>query len=109
MTCESEQETLCEVVDDTEKVDPESWIAVRTTTHTPVSELTESTRSGADAGIQDVPSGAGFFVKTRTVFTWSATGGTKVKITTEVEWTKVSRLLGCQEGRAPLNLARNAG
>lgn len=65
---------------------------MRTTTHTPVSGF-ERGEWGTNLmlQVQDVPSGSGFFVKTRTVFTWSATGGTKVKITTEVEWTKVRR------------------
>ncbi|CEQ41549.1 SPOSA6832_03306, partial [Sporobolomyces salmonicolor] len=56
-----------------EKVDSESYISNVTTTKTP-----------------DVPSGDNFSVVTRTVFTWAEGGGCRVRVTTEVEWTKVS-------------------
>lgn len=44
-------------------------------------------------GAQDVPSGNDFATVTRSVFTWAAGGGCHVRVTTEVEWTKVNRLL----------------
>ncbi|BGP17824.1 hypothetical protein JCM10213v2_005866 [Rhodosporidiobolus nylandii] len=70
------KQTHCNIHDENEKLDPESWIANKTTTRTP-----------------DVPSGDGFSVVTRTVFTWAEGGGTRVRVTTEVEWTKPNRFL----------------
>ena len=51
--------------------------------------------SRADCGphLQDVPSGNDFTTVTRSVFTWAAGGGCHVRVTTEVEWTKVNRFL----------------
>lgn len=57
-------------------MDPQGYISDVTTTHTP-----------------DVPSGSSFAVKTRTVFTWSKSGGTRMRVTTVVEWSKVNRFL----------------
>ncbi|GAA5939686.1 hypothetical protein JCM1841_001151 [Sporobolomyces salmonicolor] len=70
------KETHCIIHDKNEKVDSESYISNVTTTKTP-----------------DVPSGDNFSVVTRTVFTWAEGGGCRVRVTTEVEWTKVNRLL----------------
>lgn len=42
---------------------------------------------------------------TRTVITWSAGGGAHVKVTTEVTWTKVNRML---KGASPFSLAPSA-
>ncbi|GAA5882760.1 hypothetical protein JCM1840_002596 [Sporobolomyces johnsonii] len=70
------KETHCIIHDKNEKVDPESYISNVTTTKTP-----------------DVPSGDNFSVVTRSVFTWAEGGGCRVRVTTEVEWTKVNRML----------------
>lgn len=40
-----------------------------------------------------MPSGNDFTTVTRSVFTWAAGGGCHVRVTTEVEWTKVNRFL----------------
>ncbi|GAA5852369.1 hypothetical protein JCM8547_006757 [Rhodosporidiobolus lusitaniae] len=70
------KQTHCNIHDDNEKIDEESWISNLTRTRTP-----------------DVPSGDGFSVVTRTTFTWAEGGNTRVRVTTEVEWTKVNRIL----------------
>ncbi|ORY74070.1 hypothetical protein BCR35DRAFT_306864 [Leucosporidium creatinivorum] len=70
------KQTKCLIADENEKVDPETYISNETITRTP-----------------DVPSGNDFSVKTKSVFTWSAQGGCHVKVTTEVAWTKVNRML----------------
>ncbi|KAM0750913.1 hypothetical protein T439DRAFT_325962 [Meredithblackwellia eburnea MCA 4105] len=70
------KETQVNIHDKTEKDDPESFYNVVTETHTP-----------------DVPSGSQFYVMTRTVLTWSDGGGCHAKVTTEVTWTKVNRIL----------------
>lgn len=54
-------------------MDPETCISNVTVTKTP-----------------DVPSGDNFSTVTRSTFTWAEGGGTRVRVTTEVEWTKVS-------------------
>ncbi|GAA6003637.1 hypothetical protein JCM10207_003521 [Rhodosporidiobolus poonsookiae] len=70
------KQTHCNIHDENEKLDEESYISNLTRTRTP-----------------DVPSGDGFSVVTRTTFTWAEGGGCHVRVTTEVEWTKVNRLL----------------
>ncbi|GJN90394.1 hypothetical protein Rhopal_003405-T1 [Rhodotorula paludigena] len=70
------KQTHCNIVDENERVDEDSYISTVTTTKTP-----------------DVPSGDNFSTVTRTVFTWAEGGGCRVRVTTEVEWTKVNRLL----------------
>ncbi|KAK4702025.1 hypothetical protein P7C70_g4198, partial [Phenoliferia sp. Uapishka_3] len=70
------KETLVKLEDKNEKSDPELYYTTVTESHTP-----------------DVPSGSNFHVMTRTVITWSAGGGAHVRVTTEVEWTKVNRIL----------------
>ncbi|GAA6035703.1 hypothetical protein JCM8097_004979 [Rhodosporidiobolus ruineniae] len=70
------KQTTCNIHDENEKIDEESWISNLTRTRTP-----------------DVPSGNDFSVVTRTVFTWAPGGATRVRVTTEVEWTKVNRFL----------------
>ncbi|KAK4050305.1 hypothetical protein OIV83_003626 [Microbotryomycetes sp. JL201] len=82
------KQTHCIVHDEEEVFDPETSIADVTTTRTP-----------------DVPSGNDFATMTKTVFTWSETGGTRVHVTSDVEWTKVNRMLkgiierSCIEGQ----------
>ncbi|KAM0786376.1 hypothetical protein ACM66B_001844 [Microbotryomycetes sp. NB124-2] len=82
------KQTHCIVSDKEEQFDPEANIVDVTTTKTP-----------------DVPSGNDFATMTKTVFTWSETGGTRVHVTSEVEWTKVNRMLkgiierSCIEGQ----------
>ncbi|KAK4052009.1 hypothetical protein OIO90_004539 [Microbotryomycetes sp. JL221] len=82
------KQTHCFVEDDEELVEPEQAIVDVTTTKTP-----------------DVPSGHDFSTMTKTVFTWSQTGGTRVHVTSDVEWTKVNRMLkgiierSCIEGQ----------
>lgn len=66
------KQTKCLISDENEHIEPEEYIANETTTRTP-----------------DVPSGNDFSVKTKSVFTWSELGGCRVKVTTEVAWTKV--------------------
>ncbi|BGP41576.1 hypothetical protein JCM10449v2_005567 [Rhodotorula kratochvilovae] len=70
------KQTHCFIHDLNEHVDEETYIANLTTTKTP-----------------DVPSGDNFSTVTRTVFTWAQGGGCHVRVTTEVAWTKVNRLL----------------
>ncbi|GAA5833032.1 hypothetical protein JCM11251_006485 [Rhodosporidiobolus azoricus] len=70
------KQTHCNIHDVNEKLDEESWISNLTTTKTP-----------------DVPSGNDFSTVTRTVLTWAEGGGCRVRVTTEVEWTKVNRWL----------------
>lgn len=70
------KQTKCYITDENEKLDPETYFANETTTRTP-----------------DVPAGHDFSVKTKSVFTWSELGGTRVRVTTEVEWTKTNRML----------------
>ncbi|GAA6049125.1 hypothetical protein JCM3770_003898 [Rhodotorula araucariae] len=70
------KQTHCNIHDLNEYVDEEAYISNLTTTKTP-----------------DVPSGDNFATVTRTVFTWAPGGGCHVRVTTEVEWTKVNRLL----------------
>ncbi|SCZ87648.1 BZ3500_MvSof-1268-A1-R1_Chr2-2g05114 [Microbotryum saponariae] len=70
------KQTHCNIKDENEKVDPEKYISNITTTQTP-----------------DVPAGKDFSVRTKTVTTWSDEGGARVRVTTEVEWTKTNRML----------------
>ncbi|SCV70451.1 BQ2448_1845 [Microbotryum intermedium] len=70
------KQTHCNIHDKNEKVDPETYISNVTTTRTP-----------------DVPAGKDFSVRTKTVMTWSDEGGARVRVTTEVEWTKTNRML----------------
>ncbi|GAA5894229.1 hypothetical protein JCM6882_007607 [Rhodosporidiobolus microsporus] len=70
------KQTHCNIHDENEKLDEESYISNLTTTKTP-----------------DVPSGNDFSTVTRTVLTWAEGGGCRVRVTTEVEWTKVNRWL----------------
>ncbi|KAI5478913.1 gram domain protein [Pseudohyphozyma bogoriensis] len=67
---------LCNIKDVIEHQDPEKYYSLFSTTSTP-----------------NVPSGNGFIVKTRTVITWSNVGGARMRVTTEVEWSKVNRML----------------
>ncbi|GAA5992504.1 hypothetical protein JCM11641_001915 [Rhodosporidiobolus odoratus] len=70
------KQTHCHIHDENEKLDSDACVVNLTRTKTP-----------------DVPSGDGFSVVTRTVFTWAEGGGCRVRVTTEVEWTKVNRFL----------------
>ena len=70
------KQTHCEISDEIVEEDPEKFFVDDTTTRT-----------------EDVPSGKDFSVKTRTVMEWSEEGGTHIKVTTEVAWTKVNRFL----------------
>jgi len=70
------KQTHCNIHDKNDKMDPETCISNVTVTKTP-----------------DVPSGDNFSTVTRSTFTWAAGGGTHVRVTTEVEWTKVNRML----------------
>ncbi|GAA5990217.1 hypothetical protein JCM10908_005878 [Rhodotorula pacifica] len=70
------KQTHCLIHDINEHFDEEGYFSVQTTTKTP-----------------DVPSGNDFATVTRSVFTWAAGGGCHVRVTTEVEWTKVNRFL----------------
>ncbi|GAA5933361.1 GRAM and VASt domain-containing protein [Sporobolomyces koalae] len=70
------KQTHCHIHDQNDKMDPETCISNLTTTKTP-----------------DVPSGDNFATVTRSTFTWAQGGGTHVRVTTEVEWTKVNRML----------------
>lgn len=70
------KQTHCLIHDVNEHFDEEGYFSVKTTTKTP-----------------DVPSGNDFTTVTRSVFTWAAGGGCHVRVTTEVEWTKVNRFL----------------
>ncbi|GAA5874735.1 hypothetical protein JCM3774_004795 [Rhodotorula dairenensis] len=70
------KQTHCFIHDLNEHFDEEGYFSVKTTTKTP-----------------DVPSGNDFATVTRSVFTWAAGGGCHVRVTTEVEWTKVNRFL----------------
>ncbi|GAA5895314.1 GRAM and VASt domain-containing protein [Sporobolomyces salmoneus] len=70
------KQTHCIIHDKNDQMDPETCISNLTTTKTP-----------------DVPSGDNFSTVTRSTFTWAEGGGTHVRVTTEVEWTKVNRML----------------
>ncbi|GAA5841865.1 hypothetical protein JCM9279_003136 [Rhodotorula babjevae] len=70
------KQTHCLIHDLNEQRDDDSVIVNLTSTKTP-----------------DVPSGDNFATMTRTAFTWAEGGGCRVRVTTEVEWTKVNRLL----------------
>ncbi|GAA6017417.1 hypothetical protein JCM11491_006651 [Sporobolomyces phaffii] len=70
------KQTHCHIHDKNDQMDPETAISNVTVTKTP-----------------DVPSGDNFSTVTRSTFTWAEGGGTHVRVTTEVEWTKVNRML----------------
>ncbi|GAA5960772.1 hypothetical protein JCM3765_000811 [Sporobolomyces pararoseus] len=70
------KQTHCIIHDKNDRMDPETCISNVTVTKTP-----------------DVPSGDNFSTVTRSTFTWAKGGGTRVRVTTEVEWTKVNRML----------------
>ncbi|BGP01517.1 hypothetical protein RTG_02692 [Rhodotorula toruloides ATCC 204091] len=70
------KQTHCAITDTNEKLDEDSYFSNLTVTKTP-----------------DVPSGNDFSTVTRTVFTWAEGGCCRVRVTTEVEWTKVNRFL----------------
>ncbi|GAA6062067.1 hypothetical protein JCM10212_003565 [Sporobolomyces blumeae] len=70
------KQTHCFIHDKNDRMDPDTWISNVTVTKTP-----------------DVPSGDNFSTVTRSVFTRAPGGGTHVRVTTEVEWTKVNRML----------------
>lgn len=71
------KQTKCHIVDEHDHCDFEDYISMVTTTRTP-----------------DVPSGGVFSVKTRTCFTWAGASSTRVRVTTEVEWTGKSWVKG---------------
>jgi hypothetical protein len=71
------KQTKCNIVDDQEYCDYQDYISLLTTTRTP-----------------DVPSGGVFSVKTRSCLTWASGGGTRVLVTTTVEWTGKSWVKG---------------
>ncbi|GEM08623.1 gram domain protein [Rhodotorula toruloides] len=70
------KQTHCNITDTNENLDENSYFSNLTVTKTP-----------------DVPSGNDFSTVTRTVFTWAEGGCCRVRVTTEVEWTKVNRFL----------------
>ncbi|BGP60618.1 hypothetical protein NBRC10512_007765 [Rhodotorula toruloides] len=70
------KQTHCAITDTNEKLDEDSYFSNLTVTKTP-----------------DVPSGNDFSTVTRSVFTWAEGGCCRVRVTTEVEWTKVNRFL----------------
>jgi len=71
------KQTKCNLTDEQEHCDFNDYVSVVTTTRTP-----------------DVPSGGVFSVKTRSCLTWAVGGGTKVLVTTSVEWTGKSWVKG---------------
>lgn len=70
------KQTHCQIADEVVEEDAEKYFVIDTTTRT-----------------EDVPSGKDFSVVTRTVMEWAEEGGTHIKVTTEVNWTKVNRFL----------------
>lgn len=66
------KQTKCLIEDVVSHVDFEEYVSDLTTTRTP-----------------DVPAGSSFAVQTRLVLTWTAAGGTRMKVSTNVEWSKV--------------------
>ncbi|GHJ86827.1 hypothetical protein NliqN6_3229 [Naganishia liquefaciens] len=77
------KQTKCDIVDENQHVDNESYISNITTTRTP-----------------DVPSGNAFSVKTRTCLMWNGPNSTKVIVTTKVEFTARSFIKGIIEKSA---------
>ncbi|TFK18705.1 hypothetical protein FA15DRAFT_675088 [Coprinopsis marcescibilis] len=77
------KQTKCEIRDETEHIDFDEYVSTLTTTRTP-----------------DVPSGGVFSVKTRTCITWASPVTTKVRVTTQVEWTGRSFIKGIIERSA---------
>lgn len=62
--------TRCECVDETVHADFDDYFSNVTTTRTP-----------------NVPSGGAFSVKTRTCLMWAGTASTRIKVTSNIEWT----------------------
>ncbi|KAJ7122965.1 hypothetical protein C8R44DRAFT_876157 [Mycena epipterygia] len=77
------KQTKCEIKDETAHVDFDDYVSTLTTTRNP-----------------DVPSGGVFSVKTRTCIMWATPLSTKVKVTTQVEWTGRSFIKGIIESSA---------
>ena len=71
------KQTKCDIVDENQHVDYDSYVSNITTTRTP-----------------DVPSGNAFSVKTRTCLMWNGPNSTKVVVTTKVEFTARSFIKG---------------
>jgi hypothetical protein len=68
------KQTKCEIHDEAVHFDFNDHIVILTTTKTP-----------------DVPNSSAFFVKTKTCIMWASAISTQVIVTTEVEWTKLTR------------------
>ena len=71
------KQTKCLISDECAHVDYDDAITVLTTTRTP-----------------DVPSGGSFSIKTRACITWARGNGSRVVVTTSVDWTARSMLKG---------------